>query len=321
MNYFAAIIKFAVMKKLIGVIGFLIIAFILLYLFIPATKNFTYQNTANVTPTAVTRKIIHKNEWQSWWPGKIINDSTYQFQNNIFRINKILLDAVETTVFNNNDSLEGYLQFTGFGQDSTQFIWASEYQFPVNPFKRLGKYFQLNKIQRDIKILVDSIQNRFNNPVNIYGMNVKEEKITDSSLISLKNVFSHYPSTNEIYSMIDSLHGYIKENDVEENNYPMLNVHQTGPSVYETMVAIPTKKDMKSKGSFQLKKMVLNSNVLTGEIKGGVRSVINGEQRLRYYANDYHKMAPAISFQSLVTNRMEETDTTKWITRLYYPVF
>lgn len=308
------------MKKLIGVIGLIIIIFILLYFFIPSTKTFIYQTTANVTPTAVTRKIIHKPEWPSWWPGKTINDSTYQFQNNIFRIDKILLDAVETTVFNNNDSLKGYLQFTGFGQDSTRFGWVSEYHFPDNPIKRLKDYFQFKKINNQIKTLVDSIQVQFNQPLVIYGMNIKEQKVTDSTLISLKNTFSHYPSTSEIYSMVDSINSYISKNGGEVNNHPMLNVHQNGPAAFETMVAIPTKRDLASNGKFELKKMVLG-NILMGEIKGGVHAVLDGEKQLRFYANDYHKMSPAIPFQSLVTNRIVEPDSAKWVTRLYYPVF
>jgi hypothetical protein len=309
------------MKKLIGIIGFIIIiVFILLYFFIPTTKSFYYQTTANVTPTAVTRKIIHKNEWQSWWPGEKINDTIYRFKNETFKINKVLLDAIEATIINDKDSIEGYLQFTGFGEDSTQFIWASEYHFATSPFKRFKDYFQLKKVNSDIKILVDSIQKRFDNPVNIYGMDIKEQKVTDSTLISLRNTFSHYPTAGEIYGMVDSINLYISKNGGEVNNYPMLNVHQNGPSLYETMVAIPAKKDVVAKGNFELKKMVLG-NILMGEVKGGVHAVVNGEQQLRYYANDYHKMSPAMPFQSLVTNRIVEPDSTKWITRLYYPVF
>lgn len=308
------------MKKLIAVIVFIIIGFTLLYFFIPTTKTFNYQTTANVTPTAVTRKIIHKTEWHSWWPGEKINDTTYLFQHTIFRVDKILLDAIETTVFSNTDSIKGYLQFTGFGQDSTRFSWVSEYHFPANPIERVEEYFQLKKIDNQIKTLVDSIHSRFNEPLVIYGMNIKEQKVTDSTLISLKNTFSHYPSTSEIYSMVDSINSYITKNGGEVNNYPMLNVHQNGPSAFETMVAIPTKRDLASNGNFELKKMVLG-NILMGEITGGVHAVLNGEQQLRFYANDYHKMSPAIPFQSLVTNRIAEPDSAKWITRLYYPIF
>ncbi len=100
----------------------------------------------------------------------------------------------------------------------------------------------------------------------------------------------------------------------------MLNVHKDGPELYEAMVALPTKSDLLSTGNFQLKKMVLGK-ILMAEIKGGEHTIIKGEEELTNYVNDYKKISPAIPFQSLVTNRQQESDTSKWVTRLYYPIF
>ena len=36
--------------------------------------------------------------------------------------------------------------------------------------------------------------------------------------------------------------------------------------------------------------------------------------------DDYHLTSPAISFQSLVTDRQVEKDSLKWITKIYYPI-
>jgi hypothetical protein len=62
-------------------------------------------------------------------------------------------------------------------------------------------------------------------------------------------------------------------------------------------------------------------NILVGEVKGGTYTVISGEQNLTNYVNDHKKMSPAIPYQSLVTDRLLEADTSKWVTKLYYPVF
>ena len=58
-----------------------------------------------------------------------------------------------------------------------------------------------------------------------------------------------------------------------------------------------------------------------GEIKGGIYTITTGEKELANYVIDYKKLSPAVGFQSLVTNRLLEADTAKWITRLYYPIF
>jgi hypothetical protein len=65
--------------------------------------------------------------------------------------------------------------------------------------------------------------------------------------------------------------------------------------------------------------MVLG-NILVAEVKGGVYTAEKAIEVLSVYANDKKRISPAIPYQSLVTDRMQVSDTSKWITRLFYPV-
>ncbi|MEO7046691.1 MAG: hypothetical protein ABI091_15405 [Ferruginibacter sp.] len=309
------------MKKLIGAICFIIIAFFTLYFFIPTNKNFSYKTGAKCTYTAASRQIIYKNRWQAWWPGEKINDSFYSYENYKYRIDKILLDGFRATIFNSNDSLKGFLQFGDYGTDSTQFEWSSYYTYSSNPVKRLQAYFKQKGFQKNIKSLSVSLQKYFDEQKNVYGMKITEEKITQSSLMSMKDTFQHYPSTEEIYNMIKPLEEYVNKVGGKKVGNPMLHIQKTGPANFVAMAAIPTNIVLPSQGRFELKQMVLNSPILVGEVKGGVQTIIDGVNELSNYVIDYHKLSPAISFQSLITNRLSEPDTTKWVTRLYYPVF
>jgi hypothetical protein len=111
------------------------------------------------------------------------------------------------------------------------------------------------------------IKKFFDEEEKIYGFKVIQKKVTDSSLISTKETFSHYPDSKEIYNLIALLHNYIKERGGEQVDSPMLNVYADNPSSYQVMVAVPTKSDLPSAGKFQLKKMVLG-NILMTEVKG-----------------------------------------------------
>src|SRR6185312_4768916 len=204
------------MKKLVAAICFIIIVFVTFYLFISTNKNFNYETVANCTYTAASRQMLHKNRWQAWWPGNKINDTIYGYQNYKYRIDKILLNGIRTTVFNNRDSLKGFLQFEDYGTDSTQFEWASHYSYSLNPIKRWQDYFKQKKIQNNIKNLLDHLQKYFNEQKNVYGMKITEEKITQSSLMSVKDTFQHYPSAEEIYKMIKPLKEYINQTGGEE---------------------------------------------------------------------------------------------------------
>lgn len=307
------------MKKWILVVCFfMLVLAVSFYILIP-TQNFNNQITVNCTESAIIRKIADQKKWL-WWPGNKINDSIYSFKDYNYKIEKILLNGINTTVFNDKDSVKGFLQLTYYGNDSTQFQWIAEYFFSANPFKRFVQYFQFKKVINNVAFLLADIKKYFDKPENIYGMKIVKQKVTESSMISLKNTFQHYPSTQEIYKMIELLKEYIQKEGGKESNFPMLHVQKEDPMIYETMVAIPTKSDLPSSGKFLLKKMVLG-NILMAEVKGGIYTVIKMEDELTNYVNDYKKLSPAIPFQSLVTDRLLETDTTKWITKLYYPIF
>jgi hypothetical protein len=38
------------------------------------------------------------------------------------------------------------------------------------------------------------------------------------------------------------------------------------------------------------------------------------------YKDDYQRVSPAIPFYSLITDRLKEPDSSKWITKIYFPV-
>lgn len=309
------------MKKRIVIAGFFIITTITIFYFlIPTSQNFVFQTNVSCPENAVSRNITNKHKWQLWWPGKKINDTTYSFRNCTYRVDKILLNSIETTVFDKSDTLKGFLQFIYNGNNSTQFQFTFRRHFSGNPLNRFIQYFQFKKIETNVENLLENIKKYFDNPENIYGLNIVKEKVTESSMVSSKNSFDHYPSTQEIYTMIESVKVYIKIKGGEETSYPMLHVEKMGPISYEVMVAIPTTTNLPPEGKFQLKNM-RSGIMLMAEVKGGLFSVIKGDEELTYYLSDYKKNSPAIPFQSLVTNRLLETDTSKWVTKLYYPIF
>ena len=222
-----------------------------------------------------------------------------------------MLTGFDATVRSSNDSATVNLQVTSSAPDTAQFIWTTLSFFSANPVKRVLQYFKANTITNNVGDLATQLKNYFGDERNIYGMEVLQQRVTDSSLIALRHTFSHYPTVVEVYGMIDSIRNYIKQNGGQEANLPMLNVHKDGPAIYEVMVAVPTKKDVRASNKFLLKKMV----------KGGIYTIAQGEEQLTNYVSDYKKVSPAIPYQSLVTDRRMEPDTTKWITRLYYPIF
>ena len=53
---------------------------------------------------------------------------------------------------------------------------------------------------------------------------------------------------------------------------------------------------------------------------GGNQMIEQGLKQTEKYIRDYRRSIIALPFQSLETDRLKETDSTKWITKIYYPV-
>jgi hypothetical protein len=121
--------------------------------------------------------------------------------------------------------------------------------------------------------------------------------------------------------MIRDLRKYIAQNNAIEKNSPMLNVLKFDSSHYEAMTAIPVDRALTPTNEFAPKFLLKGGNILEVQVQGGPTTIENGLKELENYRSDYRFTSPAIPYQLLVTDRMKEADTTKWITRLYYPVF
>ena len=143
----------------------------------------------------------------------------------------------------------------------------------------------------------------------------------DSILVSTYGIFKNYPSTEDIYNLIGKLKTYIKNESAEETGLPMLNIitpDSTGN--YIAKVAVPVNKRLPSFGNITYKWMLAGGNILVTEVKGGKSEIDKAFAQIENYISDRGYVAPAIPFLSLVTDRMKEPDSSKWITRIYYPI-
>ena len=198
--------------------------------------------------------------------------------------------------------------------------WTAEGNRSGNFFNAIPQYISWKKREEDIGALVQQLQAYLSKSENIYGSAIKEERVKDSVIITSNLSTDHYPTTTEIYGLVDKIKSYIKNKGAEETGHPMLNIKETG-NTYYVMVGIPVNTNLNSDNkAFQVKKMVLG-NILTTEVMGGPYTVQNALNQLKFYINDNKMASPAIPYESLVTNRLLQPDSTKWITKIYYPVF
>ncbi len=311
------------MKKfVIGLLMLLILGIGLIYIVIPAKKNVVITRTVKATDEAIRRHFVSKDLWSKWLPAIKQQEQTYVFDNALLHIRKIFINGWQTTLQLDNDSIIGMLQFiqTDTAKNSIQLQWRSVVNNGSNPLKKIQSTFNIGKFERIINRLLDTAQTFFNSDKSIYGFDVNMERTKDFSLLVLKKRYNHEPNMNEAYQLIAEIRNYIKTKQATEKSPPMLNIYQDMPGVYEAMAAIPTTKNVDGNGTILFKELK-EGNILVGTVTGGIETVKKAEKEFQQYVQDHKKTSPAIPYQSLVTDRLLEKDTNKWVTTLYFPIF
>jgi len=316
------------MKKFLIVVISLCILFLAgIYIFIPAKLEISKVNYALCNINAASRAVHESHGWWKWWPGeedslqhsKTTDSVWYVYNGCTFHLNEKLYDAIDIQIKNKETTIESNIQLFKINSDSVAIVWKCSLPTGINPVTRIWKYGQAEHIQNNMAKILSRFTSFLDNKENIYGTNLQIVMSKDSTMVATKSISEEYPTTSEIYSLIDILKNYIKSNDAKENNFPMLNVRKLENSAFETMVAIPTNKHLSGNGKIFFSRFI-PWKVLTGEVHGGNAMVEKAMRGMKQYLSDYQIPTMAIPFESLVTDRSKETDTLKWITRIYTPV-
>ena len=299
------------MKKLLNII-LLSVAVLLLLVFVllPAEMRINKSITIRQNAAAVSRAFSEKQKWQQWWTPDAFTYYPENFSAQAQMVGRFRLG--------NENGLAANIQLVDLGIDSTLLVCEAALPRTNNPYTRLQYFFGRMQLEKQLEQQISSVKQFAEKDANVYGMNIAQVKVMDSVLISVRQQFAAVPATNEIYEMINGLKQYLKSQGAMEANHPMLHMEQRSKG-YDVMVAIPLNKSIAETDRYRIKRMVLG-NILEAEVRGGPGTVRQAMLELEHYRTDHKKISPAIPFELLVTDRSMEPDSTKWITRLYYPV-
>jgi hypothetical protein len=314
------------MKKwLIAITAIVLLLLGSVYFFIPNYISLRQTIPIKANKQGLMRVLVNYKSWSGWWPGKQTAQDTTHSEPYMYGDNAYTLRDKTFTSFFINVSGNGFkavtdLNLVAIKLDSTNLEWEAKIPTSYNPFKRLKIYLSARKFSQDMKSILEKMRSFFSTTENVYGYNIRKALVVDSTLISTFTTSKNYPSTDIIYGLIDQLKNYITLHEAKETGFPMLNITSTDSVGFITRVAIPVNKKLPSSGNIAYKWMLGGGNILITEIKGGSSAINTAFKQIENYTNDYQRVAPAIPFLSLVTDRRKEPDSTKWVTRIYYPV-
>lgn len=311
------------MKKWVLVVCLGVLALVLCsYLVIPGRLSVHQSLSAPVNFRSLQRGLSVDTQWVRWWPGEKTDTRSHRFHYNgyTYTLTDRKLTTQVFTISKGKFATEAALNFIPVGPDTVAFNWVIDQPVPLTPAKRLQAYFVGKQLNKDLRVVLEKMSAFYSNPDNIYGVAIKKALVVDSVLVSTFGRSKGYPSTELIYGLIDQLKAYTASQGARETGYPMLNVSTEDSATFLTKVALPVDRRLKGSGNIAFRWMLGGGNILITEVKGGPASIKGALEQLEHYISDYQRVAPAIPFQSLVTDRRKVPDTTQWVTRIFYQV-
>jgi hypothetical protein len=292
--------------------------FLLVYGLIPSQLNGGQKLTIPNNPRALMRHLSIQKNWLQWWPEK---STDFQFHQKGYRVVDLTISSIFVTIEESGKpALATAINFFPSSLDSTIVEWKIEKKISASPIQRIKDYFAFKALDQEIKTLCGIIGNYYNNSKSTYGFALQRERVRDSSLISTYDSSKGMPSAEKIYNLIQTLRDYAASKQATIIDSPMLNISTADSIYFLTRVAVPTNIPLPDQGKITYKWMLRGGNILTTDVEGGYAIQEKAYQAMNRYIEDHELKSPAIPFYTLLTNRLVEPDSSKWKTRIYYPI-
>ena len=293
-----------------------------IYLFIPSKLEISQNLRIEANKEGLYRKLSQPASWAEWWPGSKTMEATgaWELDGGLFQ--PLEQKMLSLSILLKEGSVETTAELTLIAIKTDSSLLHIETSFPAsnNPFSRVAAYLKAVKIKKHFASMLQAINKNYSSVAKLYGYDIRKEKVVDSNLVFIATQLKSLPSTEQVYTMVKKLKDYILSQKAGATGNPMLNVFTRDSLLFDVRVAIPVDRRLPDAGEIHYKWMLGGGNILITEVKGGPEEIKKAYNQVNHYITDYKRLAPAIPFESMVTDRTVEKDSNQWITRIYYPV-
>lgn len=299
------------MRKIIGlVLAVLILSLAAVYLLIPNQLVIKGSEMVYQPAPSVIRVMMETSKWSEWMPKDIDLKATSS-----------LVATIQTDLY--LDGINVPVEFTienGENKNSVIAFETSMDNRQWSPFARVQYFIFAKTIQNKLDKVLTAASNYYNYNKGVYGFDIVETKVKDSSYLAIDQTLTDTPSLVQIYQMVNQLTAFINTHKGKAIGDPMVNITRVDANEVYLQVAIPLEKDILVNGEFSIKKMVLG-NLISVKVQGDQAKVNEAFEATKQYINDKQKYSPAIPFVIYNTNRLLEKDATKWKSTINYPIY
>ena len=313
------------MKRFI-ILSFLVIIVVIAYL---SSKTLGGQNNEvyeaffiKLPINSAQRGITQIKKWKAFFPGKSIDDSTYEIDNTVFKIKRTMLTGIQLESYEKNyPEIQWTADINAIEMRDSAFIQFYLKKLPTEEtiWSRLSTKNKTSHQKKNYEKICSSAVSYFESIKNVYGYNIIETNVKDSILLTTNITSADTPSIKTIYELIDKLKLVMSEKGEKAVDSPMLNITQVETNLVSTTVAIPIHRRIDVTGNIKLKNMVLG-RILEANVDGGKSDIKQAFSAMEYYRMDRQKISPAMPFETLLSYRQGIPDSL-WRTKISLPVY
>ncbi len=304
-------------KKVSLFVGLLlIVCVVLIYVFIPSSFTIQADGGIRCNTAAASRTINYR--WKNIFSKH--SDTAFYLDKYTYQIQEPLYNGSRILIRKNGITYNSVFLLIPLSADSSMVHWNVDMVTDKNPLTKVFTYFDAGNLKNNMNEVVQQLQVYLSKTSNVYEYDITHTTLTDTVLVFTKELSPLPPNVENVHSLVDKLRNYIKEKKAAETNSPMLNVTNTD-SGYLTMVGIPTNKELPPYNEIVSKRLApIKDKILTAEVRGGTASIKDAYQQIEQYMIDHSLSAPVIPFELMITDRKEQKDTSKWVTKIFYPI-
>jgi predicted transcriptional regulator YdeE len=316
------------MKKFVlFLLTLVILAVAAIYIFIPARLSITSSTTVRTTDIGTERFLMDESKWPLWWnyndsslPNTNLHPVRFFAGKDEYKMADKFYKSATIRISHDLQQIGSKLAIIPLLLDSTGIEWNCSLDLGSNPYKRLTGYLDAKQIKKNMDTVLTSLRLFLSKNENVYGIPIEKNHLKDTLYVTTKTTLQAYPTIPVIYDLIKKIQGYASQNGANQTGSPIFNVTDMGNGHFQLMAGIAVDKNIPEKNDFSVKHMVRGNFMIT-EVVGGDQVVNKASQNLHQYFADYRKTSMAMSFTMLVTDRMYQPDSSKWITKIYLPVY
>jgi len=299
----------------------MITAIISFYLLIPSTIKVSSYTVAKSYELTILRLITnHDLMSKSLSEYKDSSGQNFKLNDIQFTLNTALSNIIEIDISTDQLKTKSFVSVSQINKESAAIYWFFDIKTSWNPIERWNEYQKAIKIKKATNQLLDQMKTFVEQPINVYGFEIKEVSLKDTLLV-VTNFKSDQKLTNEaVYKESDKITKYLSQFGKKAVNNPMVTILDNQTYDYTIMVGLSIDSKVPETDKFRLKRMPINGKMFVANVTGGYATIQNGYSALRNYLLDSKRPSPAVPFELLVNDRRQTLDSAKWKTLIYYPV-